>query len=42
MKLRPGQFAQNFRLLHPAVPKRPLLKRLLGRSERYHHPSVGY
>lgn len=42
MKLRPGQLAQNYRLEHPAVPKRPLLKRLLGRPERYFHPSVGY
>ncbi len=42
MKLRPGQLAQNYRISHPAVPKRPLLKRLLGRPERYHHPSVGY
>lgn len=42
MKLRPGQLAQNYRLSHPAVPERPLLKRLLGRPERYHHPSVGY
>lgn len=42
MKLRPGQRAQNYRLDHPTVPKRPLLKRLLGRPERYYHPSVGY
>lgn len=34
--------AQNFRLEHPAVPKRPLVKRLLGRPERHYHPSVGY
>lgn len=34
--------AQNFRLEHPSVPKRPLLKRLLGRPERHYHPSVGY
>jgi hypothetical protein len=42
MKLRPGQRAQNYHLDHPAVPKRALLKRLLGRPERYYHPSVGY
>jgi hypothetical protein len=42
MKLRPNQLAQNYRLDHPAVPSRPLIKRLLGRPERYHHPSVGY
>jgi len=34
--------AQNYRLDHPAVPKRPFLKRLMGRPERYYHPSVGY
>lgn len=34
--------AQNFRLDHPEVPKRPLLKRLLGRPERHYHPSVGF
>jgi hypothetical protein len=34
--------AQNWRLDHPAVPKRPLLKRMLGRPERHYHPSVGY
>lgn len=34
--------AQNYRIEHPAKPKRPLLKRLLGRPERHYHPSVGY
>lgn len=34
--------AQNYRLDHPLVPKRPLLKRLLRRPERANHPSVGY
>ncbi|MFM9847442.1 MAG: sulfotransferase family 2 domain-containing protein [Hyphomicrobiaceae bacterium] len=34
--------AQNFRLDHPAVPKRPLWRRLLGRPERHYHPSVGF
>jgi hypothetical protein len=34
--------AQNWRLDHPAVPSRPLLKRILGRPERHYHPSVGY
>jgi hypothetical protein len=33
---------QNYRLIHPLVPKRPFLKRLLRRPERYYHPSVGY
>lgn len=42
MKFRPNQRAQNYRLDHPAVPSRPWIKRLLGRPERYHHPSVGY
>jgi hypothetical protein len=36
------QPAQNFRLKHPAVPKRPLWRRLLGRPERHYHPSVGF
>lgn len=39
MRVKP---AQNYRLDHPLVPKRPLLKRLLGRPERNYHPSVGY
>ncbi len=34
--------AQNYRLDHPAVPKRALLKRILGRPERHYHPSIGY
>jgi hypothetical protein len=34
--------AQNYRLEHPEVPKRSLLRRLLGRPERHYHPSVGY
>lgn len=42
MKHRAGNRTQNFRLDHPLVPKRPLLKRLLGRPERYYHPSIGY
>ena len=39
---RKDQIAQNYRIEHPAKPKRPLLKRLLGRPERHYHPSVGY
>jgi hypothetical protein len=42
MKHRTGNRAQNFRLDHPLVPKRPLIKRLLRRPERYYHPSIGY
>lgn len=34
--------AQNTQLKHQAVPRRPLVKRLLGRPERYYHPSAGY
>lgn len=34
--------AQNYRLDHPAVPKRPLWRRLLRRPGRHYHPSVGY
>ncbi|MEZ5926778.1 MAG: sulfotransferase family 2 domain-containing protein [Hyphomicrobiaceae bacterium] len=36
------QRAQNYRLEHPLVPKRALWKKLLGRPERYYHPSIGY
>ncbi len=39
MRAKPGQ---NYRLEHPLVPKRPFLKRMLGRPERHYHPSVGY
>ena len=42
METRAGQRAQNYRISHPLVPKRPLVKRLLGRPERAYHPSVGY
>jgi len=42
MKHRKGQRAQNYRLDHPLVPSRPLLKRILMRPERHYHPSVGY
>lgn len=41
-KTRTGRGAQNLELDHPAVPGRPLLRRLLGRPERPWHPSVGY
>jgi Sulfotransferase family len=34
--------AQNYRIEHPAKPSRPLWKKLLGRPERFYHPSVGY
>jgi len=33
---------QNYRLDHPAVPKRTLLRRLLLRRERFYHPTVGF
>jgi Sulfotransferase family len=39
---RKGPPPQNYRIEHPAKPKRPLWRRLLGRPERYYHPSVGY
>ncbi|MGD9868743.1 MAG: sulfotransferase family 2 domain-containing protein, partial [Hyphomicrobiales bacterium] len=42
MKTRAGREARNYRLDHPMVPRRPLLRRLLGRPERAYHPSVGY
>ena len=37
-----GARAQNYRLDHPAVPKRPFIKRLFRRPERHYHPSIGY
>lgn len=37
-----GIGGQNYRLEHPDVPKIPRWRRLLGRPERYHHPTVGY
>ena len=39
---RKGLSPQNYRIEHPLKPKRPLLKRLLLRPERYYHPSVGF
>ena len=42
MKVRETGRAQNWRLDHPMVPKRPLLRRLLQRPERFYHPSVGF
>lgn len=36
------QPAQNYRIEHPAKPRRPFWKKLLGRPERHYHPSVGY
>jgi hypothetical protein len=39
---RQGLPPQNYRLSHPLVPKRPLLRRWLGRPERLSHPSVGF
>lgn len=37
-----GVGGQNYRLDHPDVPKIPLWRRVLGRPERYYHPTVGY
>ena len=34
--------AQNYRIEHPAKPRRPVWKSLLGRPERHYHPSVGF
>jgi len=39
---RKGRAPQNYRIEHPLKPKRPLWRKLLGRPERYYHPSVGY
>ena len=37
-----GRGPQNYRLDHALVPKRPLIKRLMGRPERHYHPSIGF
>lgn len=42
MAHRKGRVAQNYRLDHPSVPKRPLWRRVLNRPERHYHPSVGF
>ena len=39
---RRGLGPLNYRIEHPLKPKRPLWRKLLGRPERYYHPSVGY
>jgi hypothetical protein len=39
---RKGRPPQNYRIEHPLKPKRPLLRKLLMRPERYWHPSVGF
>jgi sulfotransferase famil protein len=39
---RKGLKPQNYRIDHPLKPKRPLLRRILMRPERYYHPSVGF
>jgi hypothetical protein len=39
---RKGLSPQNYRIEHPLKPKRPLWRKLLGRPERYYHPSVGF
>jgi Sulfotransferase family len=39
---RKGRAPQNYRIEHPLKPKRPLWRKLLGRPERYWHPSVGF
>lgn len=42
MKTRRGRQAQNYRLVHPLVPKRPWYKRWSGRPVSYYDPSVGF
>jgi len=39
---RQGPGPQNYRMEHPLKPRRPLWRKLLGRPERYYHPSVGF
>jgi len=37
-----GPGGHNYRLDHPDVPRIPLWRKILGRPERYYHPTVGY
>jgi hypothetical protein len=39
---RMGRGPQNYRVAHPLKPERPSWRRLLGRPERYWHPTVGF
>lgn len=39
---RKGLGPQNYRIEHPLKPNRPLWRKLLGRPERYYHPTVGF
>ena len=41
-QFRAGRGPQNYRIDHELKPKRPLWRTLLGRPERYWHPSVGF
>ena len=41
-KDRQGLAPQNYRIEHPLKPQRPLWRKLLGRPERYWHPTIGY
>ena len=41
-EFRVGRGPQNYRIEHSLKPKRPLWRKLLGRPERYWHPSVGF
>jgi hypothetical protein len=39
---RQGRGPRNYRIEHPLKPERPVWRKLLGRPERYWHPSVGF
>ncbi len=39
---RKGLSPQNYRIEHKLKPKRPLLRKILMRPERYYHTSVGF
>jgi hypothetical protein len=39
---RKGRGPQNYRIEHPLKPERSLWRKLLGRPERYYHPTVGF
>ena len=41
-EFRAGRGPQNYRIEHALKPKRPLWRKLLGRPERYWHPSTGF
>ncbi len=41
-QFRAGRGPQNYRIEHALKPRRPFWRKLLGRPQRYWHPSVGF